>query len=77
MKRPYRDVLVWLANIQPPDDFPAKRAIAAVIAMLAIYDRDPRLAARWEERFANGRRNSFPFGMNPMHQKALRAYLIK
>ena len=31
MKRPYRDVLVWLANIQPPDDFPAKRAIAAVI----------------------------------------------
>ena len=37
--------LVWLGDIQPPDDLPAKRAIAAVIAMLAIYDRSPTLAA--------------------------------
>src|SRR5262249_55630933 len=26
-----------LADLQPPDDLPAKRAIAAVIAMLALY----------------------------------------
>jgi hypothetical protein len=52
MKRPYRDVLVWLAGIRPPNhDLAAERAIAAVIAMLAAYDRDQRLAARWEERF--------------------------
>ena len=48
MKRPYRDVLVWLAGIRPPNhDLAAERAIAAVIAMLAAYDRDQRLAARW------------------------------
>ena len=78
MRRPYRGILAWLADIRSPNkDSPAERAVAAVITMLALYDRDPRLAPRWEERFANGRRNSFPFGMNPMHQKALRAYLIK
>jgi hypothetical protein len=78
MKRPYRDILAWLADIRPPnEDSSAERAIAAVIEMLARYDRDPRLAARWEERFLNGRRNSFPFGMNTTHQKILRVYLIK
>jgi hypothetical protein len=52
MKRPYRNVLVWLAGIRPPNhDLAAERAIAAVIAMLAAYARDQRLAARWEERF--------------------------
>jgi hypothetical protein len=46
MKRPYRDVLVWLADIRPPiHDLAAERAVAAVIAMLAAYDRDQRLAA--------------------------------
>jgi hypothetical protein len=42
---------------------------------LAAYDRDPRLAARWEERFANPRINTFPFGLNANHRKILRAYL--
>jgi hypothetical protein len=78
MERPYRDVLVWLAGIRPPDSgLPAERAIAAVIRMLAAYDRDPRLAARWEERFAEGRSNAFPFGLNPAYRKILRAYLTE
>jgi hypothetical protein len=35
MKRPYRDVLVWLADIRPPEKhLAADRAIAAVTAML-------------------------------------------
>src|SRR6516165_5057734 len=64
MKRPYRDVLVWLAGIRLPDsNLFVERAIASVIALLAAYDRDQRLAARWEERFANGRTNNFPFGL--------------
>jgi hypothetical protein len=76
MKRPYRDVLVWLATILPPDNnLSAERAFAAVIALLAAYDRDPKLAARWEERFANPRINTFPFGLNANHRKILRAYL--
>ena len=76
VKRPYRDLLVWLATIIPPDNnLSADRAFAAVIALLAAYDRDPRLAARWEERFANVRTNNFPFGLNANHRKILRAYL--
>jgi hypothetical protein len=46
MKRPYRDVLVWLAGIRPPDNsLSAERATATVIALLAAYERDPKLAA--------------------------------
>jgi hypothetical protein len=76
MKRPYRDVLVWLADIRPLDNnLSVDRAIAAIITMLAAYDRDPRLAARWEERFANPRINTFPFGLNANHRKILRTYL--
>jgi hypothetical protein len=53
MKRPYRDILVWLAGIRAPNNnLSADRAIAVVIAMLAAYDLEPRLAARWEKRFA-------------------------
>jgi len=76
MKCPYRDVLVWLASIRPLDNnLSAERAFAAVIALLATYDRDPKLAARWEERFANPRIKTFPFGLNVNHRKILRAYL--
>jgi hypothetical protein len=76
MKRPYRDVLVWLADIRPlHNNLSADRAIATIITMLAAYDRDPRLAARWEERFANPRINTFPFGLNANHRKILRTYL--
>ena len=60
MNRPYRDFLVWLAHIRPPDNsLSAERAITAVIALSAVYDRDPTLAARWEERFANPRITTF------------------
>jgi len=75
MKRPYRDVLLWLAGIRPPDnDLRAQRAIAAVIVLLTAYDRDPRLAARWEDRFANARTNNFPFGISLTYRRLLRAY---
>jgi hypothetical protein len=78
MKRPYRDVLVWLAGIRPPNhDLAAERAIAAVIAMLAAYDRDQRLAARWEERFANARTNNFPFGISLKYRELLRTYFTE
>jgi len=78
MERPYRDVLVWLGGIRPPDSrLPTDRAIAAVVRMLAAYDRDSRLAARWEARFAEGRSNALPFGLNPAHRKILRAYLTE
>ena len=54
MTRPYRDVLVWLAGIPTPDNISfVERAIARVVALLATYDRDPRLAARSEKRSAN------------------------
>jgi len=75
MKRPYREVLVWLAAIRPNNDLAADRAIAAVTAMLAAYDRDPRLAARWEERFANSRTRAFPFGMSLRYRKLVHTYL--
>jgi hypothetical protein len=78
MNRPYRDVLVWLAGIRPPNhDLAAERAFAAVIAMLAAYDRDQRLAARWEERFANARVNNFPFGISLKYRKLLRTYFTE
>jgi len=76
VKRPYRDLLIWLADIRPLDsNLSADRAIAAVIRMLAVYDRDPRLAARWEERFTNPRNNTFPFGLSATQRKIVRAYL--
>ena len=78
MKRPYRDVLVWLTDIQCPDNSLAtERAIARVIAMLETYDRDQRLAARWEERFANARTNNFPFGISPTYRNLLRIYFTE
>ena len=53
MTRPYRDVLVWLAGIPTPDNISfVERAIARVVALLATYDRDPRLAAHSKKRFA-------------------------
>jgi len=51
MKRPYRDVLVWLAGTRPPDNsLSAKRAVAAVNALLASYDRDPTLGGPLRQR---------------------------
>lgn len=49
MKRPYRDVLVWLTDARLPFDqlsVSHANAQAAVAAMLAMYDRDNRLAVR-------------------------------
>jgi hypothetical protein len=78
MQRPYRDVLVWLAGIQPPDNnLIVERAIAGVIALLAAYDRDQRLAARWEERFANAQTNKFPFGISLTYRNFLRTYFTE
>jgi hypothetical protein len=78
MKRPYRDVLLWLTTVQRPDNsFSTERAIAHVIALLEAYDRDQRLAARWEERFANARTNNFPFGISPRYRNRLRAYFTE
>jgi hypothetical protein len=75
MKCPYRDVLVWLTSIQRPDNsLPTERAVARVIALLEVYDRDQRLAARWEERFANARMNNFPCGISPTYRNLLRTY---
>ena len=39
--------------LTPDNNLFVERAIADVIALLAAYDRDRRLATRWEERFAN------------------------
>jgi hypothetical protein len=74
MKRPYRDVLVWLADIRPPiHDLAAERAVAAVIAMLAAYDRGKDWP-RWEERFANARN---PFGISLKYRELLRTYFTE
>ena len=78
VKSPYRDVLVWLAGIRPPDyNLFVERGIARVIALLAAYDRDQRLAMRWEERFANARTNNFPFGISSTYRKLLRTYFTE
>jgi hypothetical protein len=78
MKRPYRDILMWLAGIRPPaNNFVADRAIAGVIALLAAYDRDQRLAARWEERFADARTSKFPFGISSTYRNLLRTYFTE
>ena len=78
MMRPYRDVLVWLVGIRAPDNnLFVERAIARVIALLAIYDRDQILAARWEERFANRRTNNFPFGISVTYRNLLRTYFTE
>jgi hypothetical protein len=78
MKRPYRDVLVWLTGIQRPDNnLLVERAVARVIALLEAYDRDQRLAARWEERFANARTNNFPFGISATCRNILRTYFTE
>ena len=76
MNRPYRDVLVWLTGIQRPDNT-TERAISRVIALLETYDRDQRLAARWEERFANARTNNIPFGISPTYRNLLRIYFTE
>jgi len=69
---------VWLADIQPPDNnLFVERTIAGVITLLAAYDRDQRLATRWEERFASARTNNFPFGVNPTYRNRLRTYFTK
>ena len=78
MMRPYRDVLVWLGGIRPPDgNLFVERAIARVVALLATYDGDQRLAARWEERFANRRANNFPFGISVTYRNLLRVYFTE
>jgi len=67
-----------LADVRCPDNnLFADRATARIIALLAAYDRDPRLAARWEERFANGRKNNFPFGISLTYQNLLRTYFTQ
>jgi hypothetical protein len=67
---------MWLADIQHlGTDLSADRATAAVLKVLAAYDRDPRLAARWEERFASAQMSTFPFGLRESHRKILRPYL--
>ena len=78
MKRPYRDLLVWLANIQMPNDQPSVarfNAHAAVATMLAAYDQNARLAARWEQRFAHSRTSAFPFGLTRAQKKLMQTYL--
>jgi hypothetical protein len=77
MRRPYRDVLLWLVNVRIPSDQQSAslaNAQAAVTTMLAVYDRDGRLAARWEERFAHPRTNVFPFGLSRKHRELMRTY---
>jgi len=44
---------------------------------LGEYDRDQRLAARWEERFANARTNNFPFGVSSTYRNRLRTYFTE
>jgi hypothetical protein len=67
---PYRDLLVWLADIQHlGTDLSGDRTTAAVLKVLAAYDRDPRLAARWEKRFASPQMSTFPFGLREPHRK--------
>jgi len=76
MKRSYRDVLVWLAEIwHLGADSSADRAAAAVLKMSAAYNRDPGLAARWEKRFAKPRANTLPSGLNAAHRKIFRAHM--
>jgi hypothetical protein len=71
---PYRDLLVWLADIRCPDNnLFADRALARVLALLAA----PRLAARWEERFANARTNNFPFGISLTYRDLFRTYFTE
>lgn len=80
MKRPYRDVLVRLIDARLPFDQRSvshANAQAAVAAMLAMYDRDNRLAVRWEQRFARPRTNVFPFGLSRKHRELLRTYFGK
>jgi len=73
---PYRDLLVWLADTRHlGTDLSTDRTTAAVLKVLAAYDRDQRLAARWEERFASPQMSTFPFGLRESHQRILRAYL--
>jgi hypothetical protein len=77
MKRPYRDVLVWLADVRLPFDqvsVARGNAQAAVAVMLAMYDRDSRLAVRWEQRFAHRRTNVFPFGLSRKYRELMRTY---
>jgi len=45
--------------LTPDNNLFVERAIADVIALLAAYDRDRRLATRWEERFANAWTTTF------------------
>ena len=75
---PYRDLLAWLADIRHlGTDLSADRATAAVLKVLAAYDRDQRLATRWEERFANARSNNFPFGISSTYRQLLRSYFTE
>jgi hypothetical protein len=77
MKRPYRDVLVWLTEIRFPRDqlfVSGANAQAAVAAMLEMYDRHNRLAVRWGERFAHPRTRAFPFGLSRKHRELIRTY---
>jgi hypothetical protein len=77
MKHPYRDVLVWLTEIRFPRDqslVSLTNARAAVAVMLEMYDRDNRLAVRWEERFAHPRTSVFPFGLSRRQQELMRTY---
>jgi hypothetical protein len=45
--------------------------------VLAAYDRDQRLATRWEERFANARSDNFPFGISLTYRHLLRTYFTE
>ena len=74
---PYRDLLAWLADIRHlGTDLSADRATAAVLKVLAAYDRDPRLAARWEDRFASAQIGTFPFGISLRYRELLRTYFV-
>jgi hypothetical protein len=75
---PYRDLLLWLADMRHlGTDLSADRATAAVLKVLAAYDRDQRLATRWEERFANARSDNFPFGISLTYRHLLRTYFTE
>ena len=66
---------MWLADVRLSFDSVSRaNAQAAVAVVLAMYDRDNRLAVRWEQRFAHPRTKVFPFGLSRKHRELMRTY---
>jgi len=72
MKRPYRDVLAWLAGIRPLNNDLPRSELSPL--SLAAYDREPRLGAHWEERFARSPNEHFSVRHQRELPQGLRAY---